>query len=183
MANIVNEILYRELERDFRGMGSCLLIEFNKLTVEHDTGLRRKLREAGFEYRVVKNRLASKALQQTAKVDIAPALKGKCGIIFAKEARAIEAAKLIREALKAFKKEAPYRVVGAVIEGEAIVGAAASGIADMPDRNTVNAQLAGAISGPARKLATIVAALQSGLARCVQARVDDRSKTEAPAAG
>lgn len=183
MANIVNEILYRELERDIRAMGSCLLLEFDKLSVGHDTGLRRKLREAGFNYRVVKNRLASKAMQRAANVDITPALKGKCGIIFAQEARAIEAAKLVRDALKVFKKGVPVRVVGAVIEGEAIVGAAAQTIADMPDRNTVNAQLAGAIAGPARKLASMVAALQSGLARCVQARVDQGTKSEVPAAG
>ena len=99
MPNIVNQILFRELGQEFRDMGSCLVLEFDKLSVEHDTGLRRKFRDAGFEYRVVKNRLASKALSDAARVDIGPALKGKCGIVFAPEARAIDAAKLVREAL------------------------------------------------------------------------------------
>ena len=181
MPNIVNEILYRELKTGFSEMGSCLVLEFDKLSVENDTSLRRKLREAGFDYVVVKNRVARKALQDVANVDIQEALKGKCGIVFAKEERAIEAAKLIRDILKANKKEQPFRVVGGVVEGHPIVGAAAASIADMPDRNTVRAQLATAIAGPARMLATVLAALPSGLARCVQAKVEKQSAPEAAA--
>lgn len=172
MPNIVNEILYRELESGFREMGSCLVLEFDKLTVRDDTQLRREFRGAGFQYRVVKNRVATKALAAATNIDLPTGLKGKCGIVFATEERAIEAAKLVREVLKTHKKSQPFRVIGGVIEGEAIGGVAAAAIADMPDRQTVRAQLAMAIAGPARMLATVINALPSGLARCVQAKLD-----------
>ncbi|MGE0142873.1 MAG: 50S ribosomal protein L10 [Planctomycetota bacterium] len=172
MPNIVNDILYRELEDGFRDMGSCLVLEFDKMTVGADTALRRKLREAGFRYKVVKNRVAAKALKAVAKVDLRHTLKGKCGFVFAPEERAIEAAKLLREELKAIKKEKPFRLIGGVIEGEAIVGNRAEFIADLPDRNTIRAQLASAIAGPGRMLATVINALPAGLARCVQAKLD-----------
>ena len=48
-----------------------------------------------------------------------------------------------------------------------------------PDRQTVNAQIVRALSGPARSLATVVGAVTSGLARCIQARIDSKSAGEA----
>ena len=74
--------------------------------------------------------------------------------------------------MKSHKKNPPVVVTGGIIEGEALTGAAAAGIADMPDRDTVNAQLATAISGPARSLASIIQAVAGGMARCIQAKID-----------
>ncbi|HLU30081.1 MAG TPA: 50S ribosomal protein L10 [Glycomyces sp.] len=173
MPNIVNEMLYEELEREFRAAGSCLVLAFDKLTVKQDEALRNELRSHGVRYRVVKNRLALRAAKAAYDVEMGPAFKGKCGVVFAPEEKAISAARIVRDAMKAHRRgEPPVRVVGAIIEGEAITGAAAVTVADMPDRNTVNAQLATALSGPARQLATVLAAVPAGLARCIQAKID-----------
>lgn len=181
MPNIVNEMLYTELEQDFRQMGSCIVLQFDKLTVAQDESLRKELRAAGVQYKVVKNRLAVRALQAVASVDLTDALTGKCGMVVAPEEKAIGAAKLVREAMRVHKKDPPVRVVGGVIEGEAIVGAQAEFIADMPDRTTVNTQIATAISGPARSLATVINAVAAGLARCIQAKLDKQSEGVAAA--
>ena len=172
MPNIVNEILFEELQRDFRESGSCLVLEFDKLTVQQDGDLRSKLREVGVEYRVVKNRLATLALKRVFDIDLSKTLVGKCGVVFAPEEKAISAAKIVREAMKVHKKDVPVRVIGGIIEGEAIVGSMAANIADMPDRNTVNGMLASALIGPARMLATVLQAVPAGLARCIQAKID-----------
>jgi ribosomal protein L10 len=181
MPNIVNEILFRELEQDFRQMGSCIVLQFDKMTVAQDESLRKELRAAGVDYKVVKNRLATRALQHVADVDLGPAFRGKCGVVFAKEEKAISAARIVRDAMKVHRKDPPVKVVGGVIEGEAIFGAQAEFIADMPDRTTVNTQLVTALSGPARGLATVVNALAAGLARCIQARIDQQTNPTAPA--
>ena len=176
MPNIVNEMIYRELEQDFREMGSCIVLQFDGLTVARDEGLRQQLREAGVAYRVVKNRLATRALKTATDLDLSTAFKGKCGVVFAPEEKAISAAKLVREVMTAHKKgPPPVRVVGGVIEGEPITGEMAAVIADMPDRNTVNTQLVTVLSGPARSLATVVNAVGAGLARCIQAKIDKES--------
>ena len=172
MPNLVNEILYQELERDLKESGSLLFLGFDKLTVQQDGDLRNKLREAGVGYRVVKNRLATRVMRDVLGLDLGKALAGKCGLVFAPEEKAISAAKIVREAMKPLKKEAPVSLLGAVIEGEAIVGDAAATIADMPDRNTVNTQLVTALSGPARALATILNAVPASLARGLQAKID-----------
>jgi ribosomal protein L10 len=176
-------MLYRELEDDLRDAGSVLVLSFDKLTVADASDLRVQLRDAGVKYKVVKNRLASRAAKATLDVDIAPALRGKCGIVIAPEEKAIAAARLVREAMKKKKGEPPVVITGGVIEGQAIVGAAAGRIADLPDRQTVRTQVATAILGPARGIATALHQVASGLARCIQARIDQTAKpADQPAA-
>jgi len=177
MPSMVNELLHSELEAEFKEAGSCLILSFDKLTVGDVSDLRGKFREAGVSYKVVKNRLAVKAAKQAIDIDISDAFDGKCGIVFAPEERAISAAKIVREfALKARKalkiKKPPLIVTGGVIEGEAITGAAAAGIADMPDKDTIRSMLLSCIQGPSRSIAACLNGLPAGLARVTQAHIE-----------
>ena len=149
MPNIVNEILLEQLEKDIKDAGSCLVVSFDRLSVAEVSDLRNQLRDSGVEYQVVKNRLAAKAFKTSLDLDMAAAFTGKCGVVTAVAEGAIGAAKIVREATRK-QKDPKIVVTGAVIEGEAILGEAAVGVADMPDRDTVNAQIAIAISGLAR---------------------------------
>ena len=126
MPNLVNTILLDELKSDFESMGSCIVVSFDKLTVDQADDLRRKFREAGVSYQVVKNRLAVKAFADL-QLDMKEAFKGKCGVVIAPEESAISAARLVREAVPPKqKKNPPLVVTGGVIEGEAITGQAAA---------------------------------------------------------
>jgi large subunit ribosomal protein L10 len=178
MPNLVNEILLNDLKREFSGMGSCVVISFDKLQPKDDLEIRKAFRSAGIRYRVVKNRLASRAFAEM-KLDMDAALQGKCGIAIASKEGAIKAARVLRDVLKKHK-EPPVKVVGGVIEGEAITGALAASIADMPDRDTVNTMLVTALSAPARCIATALNGLAGGMARCLQARID-QAPAPAPA--
>lgn len=172
MPNLVNEILLDDFKERFKDMGSCVVVSFDKLTVEQANNLRNQFRDAGLGYFVVKNRLACRALESMG-YQMAEAFEGKCGVAFGADEAAISAAKLVREFVKPFRKSPPLRVTGGIIEGEAIVGPAASTIADMPDKQTVRTQLATALVAPARGLAACLAAAgPAGLARVVQARID-----------
>ena len=176
MPNIVNEFLLNELEEDFKSMGSCIVVNFDKLTVQLTNEMRNELRDSGVRYRVVKNRLAIRAFNDMG-LNMSEALRGKCGLVFADEEGAISAAKLVGEfATKARRamqtKVPPLIVTGGVIEGAAITGPAAKLIADMPDKNTVRAMLLSAIQGPSRGLAACLNGLPGGLARVVQAKID-----------
>lgn len=170
MPNQVNKILLADLQREFKDMGSCVVVEFGKLQPQQDIEIRGKLREAGVRYRVVRGRLAKKAFAGL-DLNLDQALTGRCGVAIAKKEGAIAAARVLRDWIKK-TKDAPLQIKGGVVEGAAYTGAAAQSIADLPDRHTVNTQLATAISGPARSLATVVAALAGGMARCLQARID-----------
>ena len=171
MPNLVNEVLMQELQGSLEGMGSCLVVTFDKFTVEQAQDIRNKFREAGVDFRVAKNRLAVKALADQG-YDMAEAFSGKCGVIVAEEEGAIGAAKLVRDATEKIKNP-PIVVTGGVISGEAITGPQAAMIADMPDKDTVRAQICGAILGVGRGLAVAMqAAGAGGVSRAIQARVD-----------
>jgi large subunit ribosomal protein L10 len=170
MPNLVNEILLADLQREFQSMGSCVVVEFGKLLPQQDIEIRGQLRSAGVRYRVVRSRLAKKAFAGMS-LDLGAAMTGRCGVAIAQKEGAIQAAKILRDWIKK-TKDAPLQIKGGVVEGTAYVGAAAASIADLPDRDTVHTQIATAISGPARSLATLVSAVAGGLARCIQARVD-----------
>jgi large subunit ribosomal protein L10 len=174
MPNLVNQILLADLQREFKSMGSCVIVEFGKLLPQHDLEIRGKLRAAGIRYRVVRSRLAERAFSGM-KLELGDALRGRCGIALAQKEGAIQAAKILREWIKK-TKDAPVAIKGGVVEGAAYHGKSAEAIADLPDRNTVNTQIVTAISGPARSLATLVSAVAGGLARCIQAKVDAQSK-------
>ena len=146
MPSLVNKILLDELSAEFKDMGSCVVMSFDKLDVAQDEAVRTALRDAGLRYRVVKNRLAVRAFDSM-DLDLSQAFTGKCGVIVAPEEKAIAAARLVRETL-ARRRTPPLVTTGGVIEGQVIVGPKASTIADMPDRETVRTQLATAISGP-----------------------------------
>ena len=174
MPNLVNEILLADLQREFQRMGSCVVVEFGKLLPKQDIEIRGKLRDAGVRFRVVRSRLARKAFAGL-NLDLGPALTGRCGVAIAQKEGAIQAAKILRDWIKK-TKDAPLQIKGGVVEGAAYVGAMASAIADLPDRQTVNTQIVTAISGPARSIATLLQAVAGGLARCIQAKVDGQAK-------
>lgn len=173
MPNQVNQILFDELQQDFQNMGSCVIVDVGAVNPKQDIEIRAKLRETGVRYKVVRNRLALRAFAAMG-LDMAEALKGRCGIAVAEEEGAIGAAKALRDWIKK-TKDSPIAIKGGVIEGAAFVGAAAAEIAELPDRHTINTMLVSAISGPARGLAGVVNAVAGGLARCIQAKVDKES--------
>tara|TARA_R110002072_G_scaffold46591_10_gene129133 strand:- start:148845 stop:149366 length:522 start_codon:yes stop_codon:yes gene_type:complete len=170
MPNLVNEILFNDLQNEFQNMGSCVVVDVGAVNPQQDIEIRTQLREAGVNYRVVRSRLAKKAFDNMG-LDMGEALKGRCGIAVAENEGAIGAAKVLRDWIKK-NKDSPIAIKGGVIEGTAFVGAAAAEIAELPDRNTINTMLVCAISGPARGLAGVVNAVAGGLARCIQAKVD-----------
>ncbi len=172
MPNLVNRLAVEEFSRDIAAMGSCVFVRFDKLTVAHANELRNRLREEGLRLKVVKNRLVQRSLE-SAGYEL-PRLRGKCAAVFAPEDKAIAAAKIVRDFWRQ-NRECTLEFVAGVIENEVLSGEAAARIPDLPDKETVRAQLAAAIQGPARKLAGVLAAVPGGLARCLQAKCDEEN--------
>ncbi|MCR9247582.1 MAG: 50S ribosomal protein L10 [bacterium] len=170
MPNIVNQSLVKDLEATFQEMGSCVVVEHGAVDPKQDIEIRTQLREAGVQYRLVRTRLAKRAL-----ADVSPglgdSLKGRCGFAIAEEEGAIKAAKILKEWIKK-TKDAPIAIRGGVVEGTVYAGDDAQMLAELPDRDTVNTQIVQAISGPARSLASVLNAVAGGMARCIQAKID-----------
>lgn len=79
-ANVVSEI-----ESKIKDSSSVVLFEYRGLTVTETNELRRKLRETDSEYKVYKNTLAKRALDNL-KIDLGDNLNGPKAIAFGKDA-------------------------------------------------------------------------------------------------
>ncbi|HZD66637.1 MAG TPA: hypothetical protein VE152_11120, partial [Acidimicrobiales bacterium] len=68
-------------------------------------------------------------------------------------------------------------VKGGLLDGSVISGPDAAALADLPSREVLLAQLAGALAAPLRQLAALVQALPQNLAYGLQALIDQRGGT------
>ncbi|MGH2668213.1 MAG: 50S ribosomal protein L10, partial [bacterium] len=102
-----------QLQKRLRGAAAVILTDFRGLTVGEITALRRKLREAGAEYRVVKNRLLAIAGKASAIDGLDPYLVGPTAAAFA-ATDPVAAAKAIQEFIRQTRK---LVIKASVVEG------------------------------------------------------------------
>lgn len=171
MPNIVNKMVVRELAAGFKDAEGMVVVSFGGLTVKENEDLRGRIAEKGAQFRMVRNRLTVIALKEVGVEFGGEPLAGNMGIAYGSPEAAIGAAKVFTE--KDIKKIGKVKITGGMLEGVPLDAASATALADVPDRDTLNAQLLGVISGPARSLASIINAVPSSIARVLQARVDE----------
>jgi large subunit ribosomal protein L10 len=124
----------------------------------------------------VRNRLARLALSEKG-IDLGDdTLLGNIAIAWGDSEAAIGAAKVFGS--KEVKKAKKVEFRAGLLDGEVLSAAEAASLADVPDRDTLNAQLLGVISGPARGLASVIQAVPSATARVLQARADSLPASE-----
>ena len=140
---------------------SMVVVTRNKgLTVADVTDLRRKVRAAGANYKVAKNRLATLALDGTQFSGIAPLLTGPTALAWADEPVAV--AKVIVEFAKTNDK---LVLLGGSLGSQVLDAAGIKALAELPSLDTLRAQLVGLISTPATRIASVVQAPAGQLAR------------------
>ena len=71
-----------QLAEDFKKANVGVLVNYEGITVEKDTKLRKQLREAGCEYKVVKNTLLSLAFQEAGIEGLEEHLHGATAIAY-----------------------------------------------------------------------------------------------------
>ena len=127
--------------------------EYRGLSVKEMTNLRRALRAAGVEVRVVKNRLFQLAAEQAGQAEAGKVAAGPTIIVFGygdivAPAKAI--ADYVRTARNAF---APKR---AYLEGTLLEGAAIGELATLPSREQLIATLAGQLASPMQQFVNLL---------------------------
>ncbi len=132
----------------------------NGLTVAEVTDLRRKMRAAGANFRVAKNRLAVLALDGTKFGGIEPMLKGPTALAWARDPVAV--AKVAVEFAKTNEK---FVVIGGALGAQTLNAAGIKALSDLPSLDTLRAGLVGMISTPATRIAGVLQAPAGQLAR------------------
>ncbi|MSQ12486.1 MAG: 50S ribosomal protein L10 [Dehalococcoidia bacterium] len=138
---------------------------FAGLDVATLTALRRKLKEQGVEFLVVKNTVASLAAGEVGKEGLQPFLKGPSGLVLGfKEAS--QCAKALDEYLRNTK--IPLEIRGGVMERQALRKEDVQILATLPPRPELMARLAGQMLASISMLAGILNAPARGLATVLQ---------------
>ncbi|MBI5473653.1 MAG: 50S ribosomal protein L10 [Ignavibacteriae bacterium] len=138
--------------------------DFSGLTVEQATELRRELRKAGIEYRVVKNTLIKKALEQVSGYDkVYDKLVGPTGVAFSFD-DAVVPAKVID---KFIEKHHKLSLKAAVLEKQVYDGAKLKEIARLPSKKELMANILGSIQAPLAGVPTVINAVLRDLVSVV----------------
>lgn len=163
------EEMIKELHEKFSRTKSAIVAEFSKVDVETVTKLRKKFREGGVEYKVIKNTLARRAAQGTDLSVIADDFTGPVALCLS-YGDVVAPAKILTEFTKDLEDKIKIRT--AVVDGRKVDVNGVKQLAKLPGLNELRAQLLGMITQPATKLVRTIAAPGTQLARVVQAHAD-----------
>jgi large subunit ribosomal protein L10 len=141
------------------------LTDFTGLSVKDMTELRRRFREVGSSFIVVKNRLALRALQELDLPDITEYLSGPTGMILGSE-DPVTPAKTLRDFAKE-NEDRPVVKVG-VVEKRLISAAEIRQLADMPSREQLLSQIMGALTAPVAGIVGVLEGLLRDIAHMVE---------------
>ncbi|WP_421656287.1 50S ribosomal protein L10 [Leptothermofonsia sp. ETS-13] len=161
--------IVEELKQDLSNSQLAVVIDYKGLTVAEITDLRKRLLPTGTKCTVTKNTLMRIAVEgDTNWQPITEFLKGSSAFLLVKDDVG-GALKAYQDFQKASKKT---ELRGGVMEGRALSNADVKAIADLPSKEQLIAQIAGAINGVATKLAVGINQVPASLARGIQAIAD-----------
>ena len=144
--------IVEEIAELFDGAQGAVLVDYRGLTVEQDTILRKKLREAGVTYKVYKNTLIRRAAKGTAFVALDPHLEGPTALAVSKTDATAPA-----RVLADFAKTADaLELKAGVVEGTYYDQAGIQVIATIPSREILLGKLLGSIQSPIANFARVI---------------------------
>ena len=153
MAKIeTKQLVVDQIKSKLEGASSIALVDYRGLTVDQDTVLRRKLREANVEYKVYKNTMMTFAVQGTEFEPITQHLAGPSAIVISYE-DPTSGPRIIAEALKT---SPALEFKGGVVEGQYFDDAGMKAIGDIPPRDELLSRLLGSFKSPISSFARVV---------------------------
>jgi large subunit ribosomal protein L10 len=154
-AAVVGEVATQIQEAD-----AVLVIDYRGLSVTQAVDLRARLEEADATFRVVKNRLTSRAAEKAGAQSLKELLQGPTAFTFVRGDLAP-----VAKTLASFRHE--HRVLefkGGTIDGETLSVEQIETIARLPGREALQGQLVGVMASPLTGLARGLGSLLQGVA-------------------
>ena len=152
--------LVDELKNVFTETSVVVVTRNNGLTVAQSTDLRLKMRDAGAQYKVAKNRLALIALDGTRYSPIGDLLKGPTAL-----ATSVDPVAAAKVAVDFAKTNDKFEIVGGAMGDTVLDVNGIKALAALPSLDELRAILVGLIQAPATKIARTVSEPGAQLAR------------------
>ena len=149
----------------------AIFTEYQGMSVEDITNLRRALQKEDGDYMVTKNTLAKIAVKGTEYELLTDLLTGPIAIAFGYDDQVMPA-----KALAKFIKETEKgKIVGAVLDGKLLSADEAKALASLPSKQEIYAKMLGCINSPASGIANSINAVMSQLTRTMAAVRDQKT--------
>jgi large subunit ribosomal protein L10 len=147
------------------------------LTVAEVTELRRRMRAAGANYKVAKNRLATLALEGTRFDGIKPLLKGPTALAWSRDPVAVA-----KTAVEFARTNEKFVVLGGALGSQMLDASGIKALSELPSLETLRAGLVGMIQTPATRIAGVLAAPGGQIARVLAAHAEKQGAPTSEAA-
>jgi large subunit ribosomal protein L10 len=157
------QVSIETLQGVFAGAGAVVVTHYMGLSVAEMTDLRLRLRKEGAALRVVKNRLAQKALNGAGDEALG-LFRGPVAIAYAPDA--VSAAKVSTQYAKDNDK---FVVIGAMMGDQILDAKAVDALAKLPSLDELRSKIIGLVQAPATKIAGVLQAPAAQLARVFSA--------------
>jgi large subunit ribosomal protein L10 len=160
-----------ELAEALQDATSAVLVDYKGITVADDTRLRRELREADVEYRVVKNTLLKLAAEKAGYAELSEVLTGSTAIAYS--ADAVAPAKVLNKFAEGSKGK--FTIKAGFVEGRTIDTEGVVALAKLPNRDQLVAMALGGLNAPITSFVSVLNANIRGLAVALNAIAEQKS--------
>jgi large subunit ribosomal protein L10 len=145
MANLeVKSQAIAEVKGKLSASKGVVLTDYRGLTVGEVTKLRAQLREAGIEYKVVKNTFVKRAADEIGLQGLEPFLEGPTAVAYGIN-DPVSPAKILSEFAKTYKA---LEIKAGILEGKVIGVEGVKALAELPPREVLLAQVLAAMQSP-----------------------------------
>jgi large subunit ribosomal protein L10 len=165
MARPEKEAMVAELKEKLDQARAAIITDYRGLNVAALTELRRRMREQGLEYKVVKNTLTRFAARELGLDDLEPYLEGPTAIAFSYE-DPVAPAKVIMGFAKEHKQ---LEIKAGLLRGKVIRPEGVKELADLPPREILLAQVLGGLQAPIAGLANVLNGVPRSLVYALEA--------------
>ncbi|HZS03259.1 MAG TPA: 50S ribosomal protein L10 [Blastocatellia bacterium] len=148
------------LKKEFGSTDNALLVGFQGLTVEVDGQLRRQLRDAQLNYRVVKNTLGRLAVEGTPLEPLKEHFAGMTAIAYTEN----DVVNLAKVLTKFAKENAKFTFKAGVVEGRVINVKDIDALASMPSKEELISKMMFLINSGAQRMAVAISGVARNLA-------------------
>jgi len=152
--------LVSELAAELKSSVSGVLVNYQGITVDDDTKMRKALREAGVKYKVVKNSLTGRACDEVGFSDMKQYLTGMTAIAIS-ENDAVAPAKILKEYAEKIES---FSILAGYVDGAVIDTKTVEALAEIPSKEVLIAKFLGSIKSPVYSFAYAIKAVADKLA-------------------